>query len=101
MAKKSMIAREKKRARVVAKYAARRAELKATIVNPNSTEEEVWEAQTQLQKQPRNASASRKQRRCRLTGRPHAVYRKFGLCRNKLREAAMRGDVPGLVKASW
>ncbi|TQV67324.1 30S ribosomal protein S14 [Exilibacterium tricleocarpae] len=101
MAKKSMIAREKKRARVVAKYAARRAELKATIVNPNSTEEEVWEAQTQLQKQPRNASSSRKQRRCRLTGRPHAVYRKFGLCRNKLREAAMRGDVPGLVKASW
>ena len=101
MAKKSMIAREKKRARTVAKYAVRRAELKAVIVNPASSEEEVWEAQTQLQKQPRNASASRKQRRCRLTGRPHAVYRKFGLCRNKLREAAMRGDVPGLVKASW
>ena len=101
MAKKSMIAREKKRARAVAKYAAKRAELKAKIVNPSSSEEEVWEAQTKLQKQPRNASSSRLQRRCRLTGRPHAVYRKFGLCRNKLREAAMRGDVPGLVKASW
>ncbi|MEJ2416912.1 MAG: 30S ribosomal protein S14 [Exilibacterium sp.] len=101
MAKKSMIARESKRARTVARYATKRAELKAIIVNPNSTEEEVWEAQTKLQKQPRNASASRRQRRCRLTGRPHAVYRKFGLCRNKLREAAMRGDVPGLVKASW
>ncbi len=101
MAKKSMIAREKKRARTVAKFAARRAELKAVIVSPNSTEEEVWEAQTKLQKQPRNASQARLQRRCRLTGRPHAVYRKFGLCRNKLREAAMRGDVPGLVKASW
>ena len=101
MAKKSMIAREKKRARTVAKFAARRAELKAVIVSPNATEEEVWEAQTKLQKQPRNASQARLQRRCRLTGRPHAVYRKFGLCRNKLREAAMRGDVPGLVKASW
>jgi small subunit ribosomal protein S14 len=101
MAKKSMIAREKKRARTVAKFASKRAELKATIVSPASSEEEVWEAQIKLQKQPRNASRSRMQRRCRLTGRPHAVYRKFGLCRNKLREAAMRGDVPGLVKASW
>lgn len=101
MAKKSMIAREQKRARTVAKYAEKRAELKAIITNVNSSEDEVWEAQIKLQKQPRNASPSRQQRRCRLTGRPHAVYRKFGLCRNKLREAAMRGDVPGLVKASW
>ena len=101
MAKKSMIARELKRAKTVAKYANRRAELKAVIHNPNSTAEQVDEAILKLQKMPRNASASRQQRRCRMSGRPHAVYRKFGLCRNKLREAAMRGDVPGLVKASW
>lgn len=101
MAKKSMIAREKKRSRTVVKYAAKRAALKAIIANPDSSPEEVWEANMKLQKQPRNASASRVQRRCRITGRPHGVYRKFGLCRNKLREAAMRGDVPGLVKASW
>ena len=101
MAKKSMVAREVKRARTVAKYAARRAALKATIRNPNASDEEKWEAQVKLQKLPRNASPVRQQRRCQVTGRPHAVYRKFGLCRNKLREAAMRGDVPGLVKASW
>jgi len=101
MAKKSMIARELKRARTVEKYAKRRAELKAIIVNPNSTMEQVDEAVLKLQKQPRNASSARQQRRCRASGRPHGVYRKFGLCRNKLREAAMRGDVPGLVKASW
>ena len=96
-----MIAREKKRAKAVVKYATKRAELKAIIANPESTDDQVWEANIKLQKQPRNASPSRMQRRCRLTGRPHGVYRKFGLCRNKLREAAMRGDVPGLVKASW
>jgi small subunit ribosomal protein S14 len=101
MAKKSMIAREAKRASTVAKFAEKRAALKAIIANPASSEEEVWEAQVKLQKLPRNASPARQQRRCRVTGRPHAVYRKFGLCRNKLREAAMRGDVPGLVKASW
>jgi len=101
MAKKSMLAREVKRAKIVARYAAKRAELKAIINNPKSTMEEVDVAVLKLQKQPRDASASRKQSRCRATGRPHAVYRKFGLCRNKLREAAMRGDVPGLVKASW
>ncbi|GAB3317118.1 uS14 family ribosomal protein [Haliea atlantica] len=101
MAKKSMIAREQKRARMVAKYAAKRAELKATLSNPNISDEEKWDAQMALQKLPRDASPVRRQRRCQLTGRPHAVYRKFGLCRNKLREAAMRGDVPGLVKASW
>jgi small subunit ribosomal protein S14 len=101
MAKKSMIARENKRARMVARYAKKRAELKAIIKNPNSTPEEIDAAVLKLQKLPRDSSPVRKQRRCRITGRPHAVYRKFGLCRNKLREAAMRGDVPGLRKASW
>ena len=101
MAKKSMIAREVKRAKLVEKFAARRAELKAIVANPESTDEQVEEAALKLQKMPRDASPSRQQRRCRVTGRPHGVYRKFGLCRNKLREAAMRGDVPGLVKASW
>jgi len=101
MAKKSMIAREKKRASLVAKYAARRVELKAVIKSPKSSLEQVDEAVLALQKLPRDSSPVRKQRRCRITGRPHAVYRKFGLCRNKLREAAMRGDVPGLKKASW
>ncbi len=101
MAKKSMIAREAKRTATVAKFAEKRKALKAIILNPAASEEEVWEAQQKLQKLPRDASPSRQQRRCRITGRPHAVYRKFGLCRNKLREAAMRGDVPGLVKASW
>lgn len=101
MAKKSMIAREVKRAETVKKFATKRAELKATIVSPSSTEEQVWEAQIKLQKMPRDASSSRQRNRCRITGRPHGVYRKFGLCRHKLREAAMRGDVPGLVKASW
>ncbi|MBB3170045.1 30S ribosomal protein S14 [Simiduia aestuariiviva] len=101
MAKKSMIARELKRTKTVAKFAAKRAELKAIISSTASSDEEVWDAQQKLQAMPRDASPSRQQRRCRLTGRPHAVYRKFGLCRNKLREAAMRGDVPGLVKSSW
>jgi len=101
MAKKSMIAREAKRMKTVKKYAAKRAALKAVINNRQSTPEQVEEAVIKLQKLPRNASPSRVQRRCRETGRPHAVYRKFGLCRNKLREHMMRGEVPGLVKASW
>jgi small subunit ribosomal protein S14 len=96
-----MLAREKKRKSAVDKYADKRASLKATIKNPSVSFEERMEAQQKLQKLPRDASPSRMQRRCRVTGRPHAVYRKFGLCRNKLREAAMRGDVPGLHKASW
>ena len=87
--------------KLVAKYAEKRAALKAIIASASASDDEVWEAQQKLQKLPRDASPSRQQRRCRITGRPHAVYRKFGLCRNKLREAAMRGDVPGLVKASW
>lgn len=101
MAKKSMVAREEKRARTVAKYAKKRAELKAILLDGNASDDEKWEAQVALQKLPRDASPVRRQRRCQLTGRPHAVYRKFGLSRNKLREAAMRGDVPGLVKSSW
>jgi small subunit ribosomal protein S14 len=96
-----MVEREKKRAKTVAKYAAKRAALKAIINDRNASDEDKWEAQIKLQKLPRDASPVRQQRRCGITGRPHAVYRKFGLARNKLREAAMRGDVPGLVKASW
>ena len=101
MAKKSMIAREAKRTKTVAKYAEKRAALKAIINNRESSYEEIDDAVLKLQKMPRDASASRQRSRCRITGRPHAVYRKFGLCRHKLREATMRGDVPGLKKASW
>ena len=101
MAKVSMKQRELKRTKMVAKYAEIHAELKATILNPNVTDEERWEAQQKFQKLPRNASPVRQRNRCRLTGRPHGFLRKFGLCRNKLREAAMRGDVPGLTKSSW
>ncbi len=101
MAKLSMINREVKRARIVEKYAARRAALKETIRDPANSDEQRREAQKKLQMQPRDASASRLRNRCRLTGRPHGFYRKFGLGRNKLREATMRGDVPGLRKASW
>jgi len=101
MAKVSMVQREAKRTKTVAKYADKRAALKAKIKDADVSFEERMEAQQQLQKLPRDASPSRGQRRCRITGRPHAVYRKFGLCRNKLREHAMRGDVPGLRKASW
>ncbi|QEY59797.1 30S ribosomal protein S14 [Pseudomonas sp. C27(2019)] len=101
MAKKCMINRERKRALTVAKYAEKRAALKAIIADPTSSDEARWEAQVALQKQPRDACAARQRNRCRITGRPHGVYRKFGLSRIKLREAAMRGDVPGLVKSSW
>ncbi|QLQ30339.1 MAG: 30S ribosomal protein S14 [Candidatus Thiothrix singaporensis] len=101
MAKKSMIAREARRAAAVAKYATKREELKVIISNPESSYESVMDAVEKLQKLPRDSSSARQMSRCNLTGRPHAVYRKFGLCRNKLREAAMRGDVSGLSKASW
>ena len=101
MAKMSMINRELKRQRTAAKYAAKRAALKEIIRNPETSPDDMWDAQLKLQKLPRNASPSRQVRRCSLTGRPHAVYRRFGLARTKLREAAMRGDVPGLVKSSW
>ncbi|MAM70066.1 MAG: 30S ribosomal protein S14 [Gammaproteobacteria bacterium] len=101
MAKTSMIAREHKRSKTVAKYASKRAELKAIISSPTASDDEKWDAQIKLQKLPRDASPVRQTRRCQITGRPHGVFRKFKLCRNKLREAAMRGDVPGLTKASW
>ena len=101
MAKKSMKAREAKRSRTVAKYAEKRASYKAIINAPASSDDERWEATVALQKLPRDASPSRQRRRCQITGRPHGVYRKFGLSRIMLREAAMRGDVPGLKKASW
>jgi small subunit ribosomal protein S14 len=96
-----MWARELKRQKTAAKFAAKRAELKAIINDRSKSVEEVDVAVAALQKLPRDASPARQQRRCRVSGRPHAVYRKFGLCRNKLREAAMRGEVPGLKKASW
>lgn len=101
MAKESMKAREAKRAKTVAQFAEKRTALKAIILSASASEDERWEAQVALQKLPRDASPVRQQRRCQVTGRPHGVYRKFGLCRNQLRQAAMRGDVPGLKKASW
>ena len=101
MAKNSMVQRELKRTRLVAKYAVKRSDLKLIIKSANATYDEKMTAVDQLQKLPRDSSPTRQQNRCRVTGRPHGVYRKFGLCRNKIREAAMRGDIPGLVMASW
>jgi small subunit ribosomal protein S14 len=101
MAKKSMIAREDKRKKLVKKHSAKRNALKEAIRSPSTSFEDKELAQLQLQKMPRDSSVSRVRNRCNLTGRPHGYYRKFGLSRNKLREATMRGDVPGLVKASW
>ncbi len=101
MAKKSMIMRELKREKLVARYAKKRAELKATIRNINSSDEERTAAQAKLNAMPRDSSPSRQRNRCAITGRPHGFYRKFGLGRNKLREAAMKGEIPGLTKASW
>ncbi|MFZ5723519.1 MAG: 30S ribosomal protein S14 [Pseudomonadota bacterium] len=101
MAKLSMVNREKRRVKLAVKYAAKRAALKAIVRDPKSSEDERWEAQLKLQQLPRDSSPSRQRNRCGLTGRPHGFYRKFGLGRNKLREAAMRGDIPGLFKASW
>jgi small subunit ribosomal protein S14 len=96
-----MVEREKKRLRTVAKYAKKRAQLRATIRDSKATDEQRWDAQVALQKLPRDASPVRMRSRCEITGRPRGVYRRFGLGRNKLREAAMRGDIPGLVKSSW
>lgn len=101
MAKTSMIEREKHRSELVKKYAAKRKTLKATIVDPNVGFEEKAAAIDALSRLPRDSSPSRKRNRCQLTGRPRGVYRKFKLARTKLREAAMRGEVPGLKKASW
>ena len=101
MAKTSMIEREKRRAKLSAKHAAKRAKFKETIRSPKSTDAEREEAVRKLQALPRDGSPSRLRNRCAITGRSRGVYRKFGLGRIKLREATMRGDVPGLRKASW
>jgi small subunit ribosomal protein S14 len=101
MAKVSMLNREKRRSKLVAKYAKKRAELKAIISNPDVSFDEQQQAMFALQKLPRDSSPVRHRNRCTISGRPRGFYRKFGLGRNKLREAAMRGDVPGLRKASW
>jgi small subunit ribosomal protein S14 len=101
MAKTSMINRDIKRKKLVKKFASKRAELKATISSVTASYEDKMDAVTKLQKLPRDSSAARVRNRCELTGRSRGVYAKFGLGRNKLREATMRGDVPGLRKASW
>ena len=96
-----MIERELKRAKLVKRYAAKRTALRDTIRNVNTSDEDRLAAQTKLNALPRDSSPSRQRSRCAITGRPHGVYRKFGLGRNKLREAAMKGEIPGLTKASW
>ncbi|MGH8114955.1 MAG: 30S ribosomal protein S14 [Rhodanobacteraceae bacterium] len=101
MAKKNMVEREKRRARLTKKYATRRAQLKELIRTPKSTPEQRLAAQLALAAQPRDASRSRQRNRCAITGRSRGVYRKFGLSRCKIREVAMRGEIPGLSKASW
>ena len=101
MAKMAMINREVKRSRLVNRYAGKRARLRAMVKDTSLSDEERMQARLKLNMMPRDSSPSRMRNRCKLTGRPHGYYRKFGLGRNKLREAAMRGDIPGLVKASW
>ena len=96
-----MIAREHKREKLIKKFSAARNNLRSLITNINSSDEEVRTASQKIQQLSRNTSRIRNVRRCQLCGRPKGVYRRFGLCRIHLREAAMRGDVPGLVKASW
>ncbi|MBT3505515.1 MAG: 30S ribosomal protein S14 [Piscirickettsiaceae bacterium] len=101
MAKRCMVNREIKREKLVKKYAVKRAELKKQMLNQTLSFEERQEAAKKFHALPRNSSASRMRNRCSITGRPHGFYRKFGLSRNKLREHAMAGDIPGLVMASW
>jgi len=101
VAKTSLIERKKKRERLVAKYAARRTELNAIINDQSRSEEERYQARLKLQQLPRNSNPTRLRNRCELTGRPRGTFRKFGLARNKLREIAMRGEIPGMTKASW
>ncbi|MDF0605719.1 30S ribosomal protein S14 [Neisseriaceae bacterium TC5R-5] len=101
MAKIALIKREEKRAKVVEKFAAKRKTLIASINNQSLSDEERFAARLQLQQLPRNASPVRQRRRCAITGRPRGVFRKFGLGRNKLREIALKGEIPGIVKASW
>ena len=101
MAKESMKMRELKRSKLAAKYAEKRIALKAVISDPNTSDEERWEAVLKLQSLPRDSSPTRQRNRCRVTGRPHGFLRKFGMSRIKVREKAMRGEIPGLKKASW
>lgn len=101
MAKKSMIERQRRRLRKVARFAAKREELRKIIRSPHATDDEKTAAQFKLQALPRDASPVRLRNRCAISGRPQGYYRKFGLSRNKLREATMRGEIPGLSKASW
>ncbi len=101
MAKTSMVEREKRRERIVKQYAAKRAQLKALIRSPKTSLEDRQAAQARLQQLPRDAAPSRLRNRCQITGRSRGVYRKFGLSRVKIREVAMRGEIPGLTKASW
>ncbi|QJC31286.1 30S ribosomal protein S14 [Enterobacteriaceae endosymbiont of Macroplea mutica] len=101
MAKESIKAREKKRVKLGNKFFLKRKKLKKIISNLNTTDKKRWDAIFSLQSLPRDSSVSRQRNRCQLTGRPHAYLRKFGLSRMKLREAAMRGDIPGLKKSSW
>ena len=101
MAKTALINREQKRRQAVKKFAARRAELNAIINNSKASDEERTAARDKLQKLPRNSSPVRLRNRCALTGRPRGVYSKFGLARSKLRDIAMRGEIPGVTKASW
>jgi small subunit ribosomal protein S14 len=101
MAKKSIIARDTKRMKIVKRFAAKRAELKRIIASPKSSDDERREAMDKLKKQPRDASPVRLRSRCALTGRPRGYYRKFGLSRTKLREQTMEGNIPGVRKASW
>jgi small subunit ribosomal protein S14 len=101
MAKKSMVEREKKRLKIAERFKEKRAALKAIIERPESTVQQRFEAQLALQKLPRDASPFRQRRRCLLTGRPRGYYGRFGLCRNKFRELAQKGEIPGVTKSSW
>lgn len=101
MAKLALIQREEKRVKLAEKFSAKRAAFIVAINNYSLSEAERFSARLQLQQLPRNASPVRQRRRCAITGRPRGVFRKFGLGRNKLREIAMKGEIPGVVKASW
>lgn len=101
MAKLSLINRDIKRVKLAEKFAAKRAALKATIDDQSKSDEERYEARLQLQQLPRNANPTRQRNRCVITGRPRGVFKKFGLTRHKVREMAMRGEIPGMTKASW
>jgi len=101
MAKLALVNRERKRRAMVKKFANKRAELIALTQNPKLSDEDRYAARLRLQQLPRNASPVRLRNRCALTGRPRGVFRKFGLARNKLRDIALRGEIPGVIKASW